>query len=713
MTTSLQTDLLSGPPASAAVPPDATRDPGHGIPLPRDGWEPVHERVARFARITPAAPAVSGADGTVGYRELHAWAGRIADRLAEAGVGRGSRVGILVPASTAMVATVLGVLRSEAAYVPVDPAHPDRRVAEVLADARVAAVVVTAATADRVTGLGLPVVRLEDTVAPTGNRTADDGEGGGASGDDTEDTDEEPAPAAGASRHATAAAGDHPAYLIYTSGSTGEPKGVEVGHRQLAASTLARRMVYPGSPVFLLVSPLAFDSSVAGLWGTLTAGGHLVVATADEVRDPARLLDLIEEHGVTRLLCVPSLYAVLLDAAERLGTHRITTLDTVITAGEPLPAPLMRRHFALHTGRVALVNEYGPTETTVWASFRRYLAPGPVSIGGPVPGVRLYVLDDRLRPVPRGTEGELFIGGAGVGNGYFGRPEATARAFVDDPFDAAPDARMYRTGDLVRWRDDGTLDFLGRRDHQVKVRGHRIELGAVEAALCELPEVREAVVVPDGTGTALTGFVLAPALPVGRDLRAELARTLPAPMVPARIEVLDTFPRTVNGKADRTALRSRAEQPHTPPRPAPPASGTAPVSAAAPTSAAPAANGTGTVVVSRETATGAAAGPTAAVAAAWAEVLKVADVPVDINFFDLGGHSLAMFQLQDALERHTGSRPAIVALFRHTTVAAQAALIRDGGADANDAEADARRAAARRARALRARRHHASEEPAK
>lgn len=698
MTTSLQTGLLPdrSAPTTTTPGPDETRAPGTGIPLPREGRTPVHELVAGFARVTPTAPAVSGRDGAIDYRALDAWAERVAARLAESGVGRGSRVGVLVEPSTAMVAAVLGVLKSQAAYVPVDLAHPDRRIEDVLDDARVGAAVVTGSAAGRLTGLDLPLVRVEDVAGPSVVRESERTPGADA---DTEDGDEEPALApAGAYPAATTVGttgrpaiaditGDDPAYLIYTSGSTGEPKGVEVGHRQLAASTLARRMVYPGRPVFLLVSPLAFDSSVAGLWGTLTAGGHLVVATPDEVRDPEKLVDLIERHGVTRLLCVPALYAVLLDAAERLGVERLRTLDTVITAGEPLPANLMKRHFALHTSRVALVNEYGPTEATVWASYRRYDAPDPVSIGGPAPGVRLYVLDDALRPVPRGAEGELFIGGAGVAHGYFGRPEATARAFLDDPFAGVPGARMYRTGDLVRWRDDGTLDFLGRRDHQVKIRGHRIELGAVETALCALPGVREAVVVPDAACTSLTGFVLAPALPAARDLREQLARSLPAPMVPARIEVLDSFPRTVNGKADRARLRSRAEEPY------------GAVDRAAQESS-PATSGAG-----------GGSDPAASVTAAWAEVLKVTDVPADVNFFDLGGHSLAMFQLQDALERHTGTRPPIVALFRHTTVSAQAALIRDGGSDAADAEADARRSAARRARALRARRHRAQQEP--
>ncbi|MFE1834055.1 non-ribosomal peptide synthetase [Streptomyces sviceus] len=676
MTTSLHTDVPSGQPVSEGIRGDGPEALGSGLLLPRAEPAPVHELVARFARVTPTATAVSSGEDAIGYRELDVWAGRIASRLARVGVRRGSHVGVLVEPSIAMVATVLGVLRAKAAYVPVDLAHPDRRIADVLSDAQVAAVVVTRAAADRVAGLGLPVVPVEEA---DGTETGAETVSGG-----TAEAEDDP--------EADPLTGDDPAYLIYTSGSTGEPKGVEVGHRELASSTLARRMVYAGKPVFLLVSPLAFDSSVAGLWGTLTAGAHLVVAGADEVRDPERLSRLVERHGVTRLLCVPSLYSVLLDAAERHGMERLRTLETVITAGEPLPAELMNRHFSLHEGPVALVNEYGPTEATVWASYRRYDAPGPLSIGGPAPGVRLYVLDERLRPVPRGTEGELYIGGAGVSRGYFGRPDATARAFLDDPFTSVSGARMYRTGDLVRWTGEGTLDFLGRRDHQVKIRGHRIELGAVEAALVALPGVREAVVVPDAEGTCLTGFALAPALPGAQDLRKQLADVLPAAMVPARVEVLDSFPRTVNGKTDRARLRDRA---HQQPQPAPETTAAGAADPAVPPP--PTAPRPGATVVGAEV--------TEAVRAAWAEVLKARAVPLDVNFFDLGGHSLAMFQLQDALERHTGARPPIVALFRHTTVTAQAELIGGGGAQAHDADAEARRSAARRARALRARRH--------
>ncbi|WP_251021015.1 amino acid adenylation domain-containing protein [Streptomyces sp. ISL-98] len=617
---------------------------GTGDPLPEDGREPVHAQVAALAAADPRRIALVCGDEQVGRGELDAWAGRIAARLASAGVGPGDRVGILADRSTAMVAAVLGVVRTGAAYVPVDPANPDERIAAVLTDARVSAVVVTGDAGQRVTLPGLSVVTADDRavreegdilpLAQTGPRDA--------------------------------------AYLIYTSGSTGTPKGVVVEHAQLAASTRARREVYPGEPVFLLLSPLAFDSSVAGLWGTLASGGRLVVAGPDEFRDPDALLKLVERHAVTHLLCVPSLYDTLLAAGERLGLPRLASLTTVITAGEALPEALLRRHVeALGSGTV-LVNEYGPTEATVWASYRRFDTAGPVDIGGPVPGTRLYVLDEAGRLVPPGITGELHIGGAGVSRGYFGRPEATARVFTADPF-AGGDARMYRTGDLVRWTAAGTLEFLGRRDNQVKIRGHRVELGAVESALRACPGIREAVVVPDAAGTRLTGFVVTAAPDELAAVRERLVRTLPEAAVPSTLKALDAFPVTVNGKADRAALAALVEQeaPSVAPAMPAPSSGD----------------------------------PVGQVSAAWAEVLQVSSVPGDVNFFDLGGHSLLIIRLQDALGRHTGVRPSVVDLFRCSTVNAQAELVRAGAAagPGTAAPANDRAERARRERVARAR----------
>ena len=639
---------------SKGAPLDDVLALGRGEPL---GEEPVsvHESVWHLATTAPGLTAVCSGDDWLTYTALTGWAGRIAARLSAESVGLGDRVAVLAEPSTAMVAAVLGVLRAGSAYVPVDLSQPDKRIADVLADAGVSAAVVAGAAGERLASLGLPVLRAEEFRAEGARAEVVDGAG-------------EPL-----SPLAVTAAGA--AYVIYTSGTTGRPKGVLVDHTQLAASTLARRRVYPDAAAFLLMSPLAFDSSVAGLWGTLTAGGRLVVATANEIVDPDRLLDLIEHQAVTRLLCVPSLYGVLLDAARRRDAQSLGSLETVIVAGESLPQALVERHFALLPRSVALVNEYGPSETTVWASYHRFDAPEPVTIGGPVPGARLYVLDEQLRPAPRGVQGELFVGGAGVSRGYLGRPEATAEAFVADPFVRTGGARMYRTGDLARWNARGTLDFLGRSDHQVKIRGQRVELGAVEAALRIAPGVGDAIVVPDTDRTQLIAFVVATtsAIDAG-SLREHVADRLPRVMVPAQIHQLDRLPTLVNGKVDRGHLQQLADEV----QPAAPGAVSAP--AATPD-------------------------PTAKVAAAWAEVLRLRDVPTDANFFDLGGHSLAMFRLQDAVESRTRVRLPMVALFRHTTVSAQAALIRNGGAEVDDTTAPgARQATVRRAQAIRERR---------
>ena len=630
-----------------------------GEPLPDVPFVPAHEGVAQVAADRPTEVAVRCGDLAVTYGELTSWSRRLSHRLAATGVGSGDRVAVLAEPSVTMIAAVLGILGAGAAHVPVDPAQPDARIATILDDAQVKVVVATARTGPRAGAVArVPVVTVADVPGEEGHGSPDSF----AAGVEPQD----------------------PAYLIYTSGSTGEPKGVVVEHRNLTASTRARLMVHPGSATFLLVSPLAFDSSVAGIWGTLQAGGCLVVASEDELRDPERLVSLVRRHRVDRTLCVPALYGLLLDAAERTDSGGLASLRQVIVAGEALPQSLVDRHFAVHSPGVDLVNEYGPTEATVWATYRRFTGVAPVGIGNPIPGVRLHVLDDELRPVPPGAEGELFIGGPGVARGYFGRPEATAAVFLDDPFADEPGARMYRTGDLVRRDPVHGLDFVGRKDDQIKVRGHRVEPGAVESALRALGGVQEAVVLPDAQGTGLIGFV---ASREGADhvaLRRALAEELPSVMVPGELRVLPELPRNLNGKLDRARLRTLAAEALAPQSPVDPGAVERPPAAPLSDDAL-----------------------TAQVTAAWAEVLGTPTVPPDVNFFDLGGHSLTMFKLQDALERHCGLRPSIVALFQETTVTGQVALIRADREQGEDPAAGSSAEAARRARTARLRQQRA------
>jgi amino acid adenylation domain-containing protein len=591
-----------------------------GAPLPHADFIPEYEMVSLAADASPNAPAVRSGEKVISYRELITWARLISGRLTRAGVGAGDRVAVLAEPSVAMVAAVLSVVASGAAYVPVDLAQPDARLAAILEDAGATAIVVTRQTAERANGASIPLVTVAD-------------------GPDAEPGDE-----ATPDYFAAGVRPEDPAYLIYTSGSTGEPRGVIVEHGQLAVSMRARRLVYPGTPTFLLVSSLAFDSSVAGLWGTLEAGGCLVVAASDEVRDGERLVELISEHRVTQILCVPSLYRVLLDAANRLGVELLSSLKSVIVAGEALPESLVRLHFASHRHVVELTNEYGPTEATVWASYHRFTESKPVSIGRPIPGGRLYVLDPEQRPVSRGVEGELYIGGATVARGYHGRPDASAEVFLADPFAQEPDARMYRTGDMARWTENDTLEFLGRRDDQVKIRGHRVELGMVQAVLCEAEGVREAVVLPDPNGDCLIAFITVVDGTDTAQVRQHASEHLPRAAVPADIRILPDLPRNLNGKLDRNKLRSALEQRQQP---------------------------SGRVI------SGGGDETVGMVTEAWAQVLDLGEIPMDVSFFDLGGHSLTMFNLQEALEERCGIRPSVVELYLATTVTAQSELIRE------------------------------------
>jgi amino acid adenylation domain-containing protein len=284
------------------------------------------------------------------------------------------------------------------------------------------------------------------------------------------------------------------AYVVFTSGSTGEPKGVVVERQHLAASNAARDVYYAEPPGrFLLLSPVSVDSSVAGIYWALGAGGTLVLPPARAEQDVERLARLIQDTGVTHTLLIPSLYRALLENAE---TERLDSFRCVIVAGEECQPDVVRLH-QTRLPDVALHNEYGPSEATVWATAARLdLAPGRpserVTIGRPVPGARVYLLDDALRPVPAGATGEICIGGAAVARGYLGLPDETALRFVADPF--ALGGRIYRTGDRARFRDDGQIEFLGRIDEQIKVRGFRIEPGEIERALIEHPAVRDAAV---------------------------------------------------------------------------------------------------------------------------------------------------------------------------------------------------------------------------
>jgi amino acid adenylation domain-containing protein len=492
---------------------------------------PVHRLFEEQARRTPEASAVALGDASITYRQLDARADRLARRLRAEGAAPGRLVGILAERSLDFVVAILATLKAGAAYVPLDPAYPPDHLAQVIADS------------------GLSLLLTQERV-PASLR---------ALAPRTLLLDEEPAIGGGGRPVDGGAGPDDLAYVIYTSGSTGKPKGVAVTHRNLAHSTWSRFLFYEAKvEAYLLVPSFAFDSSVAGIFWTLCGGGTLVLLAAGEVGDLGELSAAIVRHRVSHLLCIPSLWSLLVAQAPPAA---LRSLSTVIVAGEPCPPDLP----AAHRGRLphcALFNEYGPTEGTVWCTVHRCaerLAGWPVPIGRPIPNARVVLLDADLQPVPRGVPGELLLGGEGVAAGYLGRPDLTAERWVPDPWAEEPGSRLYRTGDLARHLAAGEIEFLGRRDDQVKVRGFRIEPGEVEQVLRRHPAVREAVVVArdDGRGGRQLAAYLVPGdgeRPATGELRAFSAAHLPAHMVPRWYVQLDGLPRTPNGKVDRRRL---------------------------------------------------------------------------------------------------------------------------------------------------------------
>ncbi|MFC5752658.1 amino acid adenylation domain-containing protein [Actinomadura rugatobispora] len=497
---------------------------------------PLPELFEAQAARTPDAVAVVGDGVELSYAELDERANRFAHELIARGLGPEDLVGVVMERSAESPVVLLGITKAGAAYLPVDPEYPAERIGFMLADARPALIVCTSTTAGLVgddAGVGRLVWDDPATSALLAARPA------------TPPTD--------ADRAAPLRPG-HPAYVIYTSGSTGTPKGVAVPHRgigNLAAAQIDRFAVGPESRV-LQFAALSFDASVSELCTALLAGAGLVLAAADRLPPQGALEDLVAEFGVTHVTLPPS----VLGAAESLPEG----LRTVVVAGEACPPALVERWSA---GR-RMINAYGPTETTVCATMSPPLAPGAVDggtvpIGEPIWNMRVFVLDDFLRPVPPGVTGELYVAGAGLARGYAGRAGLTAERFVACPFTGGGE-RMYRTGDRARWTGAGELVFAGRADDQVKIRGFRIEPGEIEAVLTAHERVGQAVVIAREDRPGVKRLV-AYAVPAdqpsrvdGRALREHVAARLPDHMVPAAVVVLDALPVTVNGKLDRAAL---------------------------------------------------------------------------------------------------------------------------------------------------------------
>ncbi|HEX8273804.1 MAG TPA: amino acid adenylation domain-containing protein, partial [Longimicrobiaceae bacterium] len=492
----------------------------------------VHQLFEAQAARTPDAPAVVFGAESLSYAELVARTGRLARHLRRLGVGPEARVGICLERSPEMVVAVLAVLRAGGAYVPLDPAFPAERLGLMAADSAIAVLL----TQDKLRGL-VPDFAGEVVVldGPT-DLTSEDGA-----------LPHSPSP-------------DNLAYVIYTSGSTGTPKGVLVTHRGLAnyLAWFDRAVLGPDGFALPLVSRLGFDAHVRQLFPPLLRGEPVWVLPEETVADPDALLDVLASHARVSFGGVPSLWSATLERVRSGARPRPEGLKAVLLGGEALPRELAERTFAIFPD-VAVWNHYGPTEATVNTTVARVRPGEPVTLGRPVGNVRVYLLDAHGSPVPVGVPGEAHVGGAGVARGYLARPDATAEKFVPDPFAGEPGARMYRSGDRLRWRADGQLEFVGRVDEQVKVRGFRIEPGEIQAVLRRQGGVDDCAVVvrEDRPGEKrLVAYVVPEAgtEPSAAELREHLRGSLPDYMVPAAFVMLDRLPLTPNGKLDRGAL---------------------------------------------------------------------------------------------------------------------------------------------------------------
>ncbi len=500
--------------------PDLTVDP-----------RTVVEMIDDVAARDPGRQAVASSGRSVTYSELDAESSRLARRLVRAGVTGGAPVGLHLPRGADLVIAILGILKAGAAYVPLDPTYPRAHVMGLVEG----------------TGIGTIV-----TNSPLADSLAE------ALGDAADlvlvDRDEADDPAVALPSVSL----DGVAYVIHTSGSTGRPKGVMVSHGSLAASTRARSPHY-GEPVgrFLLLSSYAFDSSVAGIFWTLTTGGALVLPDPGLEQDVDALLALAAHEQVTHTLCLPTLYQVLLDHA--VGGE-LASLRVAIVAGEACPAGVLASHLD-KGGRAELHNEYGPTEATVWCTAHRAHARDvgrALPIGRPIAGAEIHLLDAYGNRVPLGFAGELCVSGAGVALGYFGRPDLTAERFLTISIGGQP-KRIYRTGDLAAFSPEGTLSFLGRTDQQLKIRGHRIEAAAIEAELRAHPEVKQAAVIARPLAGRAGAQLVAYAVPSGpafdaRAVTETLRGALPDYMVPDVLIALDAIPQLPNGKLDTASL---------------------------------------------------------------------------------------------------------------------------------------------------------------
>jgi amino acid adenylation domain-containing protein len=568
----------------------------------------------RQATLTPDAVALVSAGRRLTFRELDQISNQLAHHLLHVGVGPEILTGIAIERSVEMMVGLLAILKTGGAYVPIDPSFPAQRISLMIEDSQAPVILVTEHTKARLPQTTSRIVSVDGDAGEVAKNPVD------------------PLPASSVNEK-------NLAYVIYTSGSTGKPKGVMIEHRNVLNFFAGMdEVIAPDPGIWLAVTSISFDISVLELFWTLARGFQIVLHGNEGTQTiPAEIRNL----GVTHMQCTPSLAQMI--AVHPDGLTALGRLKKLLLGGEALPLSFARRLRQVFQGE--LHNMYGPTETTIWSTTSLIgKDPSSISIGKPILNTQVYVLDSMLQPVAPGEAGDLFIGGEGVVRGYWQRPELTAERFLDDPF--LPGNRIYRTGDLARFLPGGSLEFLGRADFQVKLRGFRIEIGEIETVLESQENVAQAVVAAcefKSRGKTEDKRLVAYVVPKAgadleiADLRTALAAALPEYMVPSNFVVLDAFPLTANGKIDRHALPlPAAEEPELVtelPR---------------------------TELEQK-------------IAHAWKEALGVEQVGLHRNFFDLGAHSLMVAEVHMQLQQTLGREISLVDLFQFPTVSALAA----------------------------------------
>jgi amino acid adenylation domain-containing protein len=564
------------------------------------------QQVAR----TPDAVAVVSAGRSLTYCELDHRSNQLARHLRALGVQTETLVGVAVERSVEMMVGLIAILKAGGAYVPIDPSYPMQRIDLMIDDSQASVILATERTKSRLPRTARHVLSIDGETDAIGRNST-----GPVS---------------------STANGKNLAYVIYTSGSTGRPKGVMIEHRNVVNFFTGMNQAIGFEPgVWLAVTSISFDISVLELFWTLTRGFQVIIHGDEGAQT---IPDEIRKYGVTHMQSTPSLARMI--AVNPPGLAALGRLKKILLGGEALPPSLVRQLRQVFSGE--MYNMYGPTETTIWSTaFRICEELDSIPIGKPILNTQVYVLDAELRPVTAGEAGDLFIGGDGVVRGYWQRPELTAEKFLADPF--RPGNRMYRTGDVARFLPDGNLEFLGRADFQVKLRGFRIEIGEIEAVLEQQAGVSQAVVVArefKPEDKRLVAYVVpkpGAALKTA-DLRTALASTLPEYMVPSMFVPLDSLPLTANGKIDRNAL----------PNP----------------SALEEKSGTASELPRNEL--------ESVIAQAWKEALGVEQVGLDQNFLDLGAHSLMVAEVHMQLQQSLGREISLVDMFQFPTVRALA-----------------------------------------